>query len=133
MPKLYAAGESGLPRAPVFRIAEMPDRSLYVGTEAGAFRLQGDRFVPLSPLLPNDGVTSFTKDASGALVPAWHISEVTASLNGKPVLVAHWGPAVSKNPYLQFKVKGAKAGAVRRENCQCRATDLPPGSSLAVM
>jgi sulfur-oxidizing protein SoxZ len=35
---------------------------------------------------------------------------VTASLNGKLVLTAEWGPAVSKNPYLQFTIKGAKAG-----------------------
>ena len=50
------------------------------------------------------------KDASGNTVPAWFIQEVTASLNGKPVLTADWGPAVSKNPFLQFTVKGAKAG-----------------------
>jgi len=50
------------------------------------------------------------KDASGNPVPAWYIQEVTASLNGKPVLTADWGPAVSKNPFLQFTVKGAKAG-----------------------
>jgi sulfur-oxidizing protein SoxZ len=50
------------------------------------------------------------KDAAGQIVPAWHISEVTAALNGKPVLRAQWGPAISKNPYLSFKVKGAKAG-----------------------
>ena len=25
-------------------------------------------------------------------------------------MTAEWGPAVSKNPYLQFYVKGAKAG-----------------------
>jgi sulfur-oxidizing protein SoxZ len=50
------------------------------------------------------------KDAAGKLVPAMYIQEVTASLNGKPVLSAEWGPAVSKNPFLQFVVKGAKAG-----------------------
>jgi len=50
------------------------------------------------------------KDANGRTVPAWHITEVTASLNGRPVMVAHWGPAISKNPYLNFKVKGAKPG-----------------------
>jgi sulfur-oxidizing protein SoxZ len=50
------------------------------------------------------------KDAAGQLIPAWHISEVTAALNGKPVLRVQWGPAISKNPYLSFKVKGAKAG-----------------------
>ena len=50
------------------------------------------------------------KDAAGKLVPAWYIQEVTATLNGKQVLAAEWGPAVSKNPFLQFAVKGAKAG-----------------------
>ncbi len=35
---------------------------------------------------------------------------MTASLNGKQVLAAEWGPAVSKNPFLQFAIKGAKAG-----------------------
>ena len=50
------------------------------------------------------------KDAAGKLVPAWHITEVTASLNGKQVMSGEWGPAVSKNPFLQFVIKGAKAG-----------------------
>lgn len=26
------------------------------------------------------------------------------------MLAAEWGPAVSKNPFLQFAIKGAKAG-----------------------
>ena len=50
------------------------------------------------------------KDAAGKLVPAWFIQDVTAQLNGKPVMSAQWGPAVSKNPFLQFTVKNAKAG-----------------------
>ena len=50
------------------------------------------------------------KDSAGKLVPAWFIQEVTASHNGKVVLTAEWGPSVSKNPFLQFIVKGAKAG-----------------------
>jgi len=50
------------------------------------------------------------RDAAGNLVPAWFIQEVTAQLNGKPVFAAEWGPGVSKNPFLQFVVKGAKAG-----------------------
>ena len=50
------------------------------------------------------------KDSAGKVIPAWHISEVSASHNGKSVLTAEWGPAVSKNPFLQFTVKGAKAG-----------------------
>lgn len=50
------------------------------------------------------------RDSAGNLVPAWHIQEVTASHNGKVVMTAEWGAAVSKNPFLQFTVKGAKAG-----------------------
>ena len=50
------------------------------------------------------------KDAAGNLVPAHFINEVSAALNGKVVLTAEWGPSVSKNPFLQFVVKGAKAG-----------------------
>ncbi len=61
-------------------------------------------------LMAHEMETGQRKDASGKVIPAWHITEVTASLNGKPVLRAHWGPAISKNPYLQFKVKDAKAG-----------------------
>lgn len=50
------------------------------------------------------------KDSSGNLIPAWHINEVSATHNGKVVLTAEWGPAVSKNPFLQFTIKGAKVG-----------------------
>jgi sulfur-oxidizing protein SoxZ len=50
------------------------------------------------------------KDASGKTVPAWFIQEVTATHNGKLILTAEWGTAVSKNPFMQFAVKGAKAG-----------------------
>jgi sulfur-oxidizing protein SoxZ len=50
------------------------------------------------------------KDAAGKTIPAWHITDVTASLNGKIVMSAEWGPGVSKNPFLLFTIKGAKAG-----------------------
>jgi sulfur-oxidizing protein SoxZ len=61
-------------------------------------------------LMAHEMETGQRKDASGNLVPAWFITEVTASLNGTPVLKVQWGPAISKNPYLSFKVKGAKSG-----------------------
>ena len=49
-------------------------------------------------------------DASGKVVPAWLISNVTASHNRKTVLNAQWGPAIAKNPFLSFKFKGAAKG-----------------------
>lgn len=61
-------------------------------------------------LMSHEMETGQRKDASGKLVPAWYITEVSAAVNGKTVMTAQWGPAVSKNPFLQFVVKGAKAG-----------------------
>jgi sulfur-oxidizing protein SoxZ len=55
--------------------------------------------------------TGLRKDAkTGAVVPAHHITNVTAMLNGTVVMDAQWGGGISKNPYLAFRVKGAKAG-----------------------
>ena len=61
-------------------------------------------------LMSHEMETGQRKDAAGKTIPAWHITEVTATHNGKQVLAAEWGPAVAKNPFLQFTVKGAKAG-----------------------
>jgi sulfur-oxidizing protein SoxZ len=61
-------------------------------------------------LMSHEMETGLRKDAAGKPIPAWHITEVTAALNGKPVLSAEWGTAISKNPFLQFTVKGGKAG-----------------------
>ena len=55
--------------------------------------------------------TGQRKDSkTGELIPAHHIQEVTAEHNGKVVMTAYWSGAISKNPYLSFKFKGAKAG-----------------------
>ena len=61
-------------------------------------------------LMSHEMETGQRKDSAGKTIPAWHITNVTAAHNGKQVLSAEWGPAVAKNPFLQFTVKGAKAG-----------------------
>ena len=61
-------------------------------------------------LVSHEMETGQRRDAAGQIVPAWYIQDVQASLNGKTVLVAEWGASVSKNPFFQFVVKGAKAG-----------------------
>jgi sulfur-oxidizing protein SoxZ len=50
------------------------------------------------------------KDAAGKIVPAWFIQMINATWNGKTVMSAQWGTAVSKNPFVQFSFKGGKAG-----------------------
>jgi sulfur-oxidizing protein SoxZ len=72
-------------------------------------QLAGDK-ATVRILMAHEMETGQRKDAAGKTIPAWFIQEVTASHNDKPVLAAQWGPAVSKNPFLQFNVKGAKAG-----------------------
>lgn len=54
--------------------------------------------------------TGLRKEPSGEIVPALFINEITAKLNDKVVMQAQWGPAVARNPYLAFKVKGGKSG-----------------------
>jgi len=61
-------------------------------------------------LMSHEMETGFRKDASGATVPAWFIAEITAKLNDKVVMQSQWGPSVSKNPFLAFKIKGGQKG-----------------------
>ena len=61
-------------------------------------------------LMSHEMETGQRKDAQGKTIPAWHIQSVAATWNGKTVLTADWGPAVSKNPFLSFKFKGGAKG-----------------------
>lgn len=54
--------------------------------------------------------TGQRKDSAGNAIPAHYIEDVTATVGDKTVLTAKWGPAVSQNPFLHFKFKGAKPG-----------------------
>ncbi|MBN4664728.1 thiosulfate oxidation carrier complex protein SoxZ [Pandoraea nosoerga] len=72
-------------------------------TEAGGV-------VEVKVLMSHIMETGQRKDASGNIVPAHFIQNVTVACNGKTVLSAEWGPAVSKDPFLSFKFKGAKKG-----------------------
>ena len=47
---------------------------------------------------------------AGDTIPAHYITDVEATHNGKPVLQAGWSTAVSQNPFLSFKFKGAAKG-----------------------
>ena len=69
----------------------------------------GDK-VTVRVLISHEMETGQRKAADGTLVPAHYIQTVNAAHNGKTVMSAQWGPAVSKNPFIQFVFKGAKAG-----------------------
>ncbi len=72
--------------------------------------MQGD-VADVKVLMSHIMETGQRKDPkTGQLIPAHFIQEVTATVNGKLVLDSQWSQAISKNPFLGFKVKGAKAG-----------------------
>jgi sulfur-oxidizing protein SoxZ len=70
---------------------------------------QGD-VVDVRVLMSHEMEGGQRRDSAGNLVPAHFIQTVTVNHGGKTVLAADWGPAVSKNPYLQFKFTGGKKG-----------------------
>jgi sulfur-oxidizing protein SoxZ len=55
--------------------------------------------------------TGLRKDpATGELVPIHFIQTAQAMHNGKVVLDCQWSQAISKNPFIHFRVKGAQSG-----------------------
>jgi len=69
-----------------------------------------DGAVNVKVLVAHEMETGQRKDASGKLVPPHFIQSVRATYQGKVVLVAQWGPAVAKNPFLEFTFKGGRKG-----------------------
>jgi len=72
-------------------------------------RIEGERCV-VRVLMSHEMETGLRRDAAGQLVPAHFIRRVTATCEGRPVFSALWGPAVSKNPVVQFSFAGARPG-----------------------
>ena len=54
--------------------------------------------------------TGQRKDERGNLVPPHYIQNVIVTHNGNVVFNADWSQAVSRNPFLGLRVKGAKVG-----------------------
>jgi len=73
-------------------------------------RLDGDA-AEVRVLIGHPMETGLRKDPiTGQFLPLHFIKSVTATHNGEVVLDAEWSQAVSRNPYLQFRVRGAKVG-----------------------
>lgn len=61
-------------------------------------------------LMSHNMETGLRKDKAGNKIPPHFIQEVKAEHKGNVVMLASWGVAVSKNPYLSFRFNGAAAG-----------------------
>ena len=71
--------------------------------------LKGDT-TEVKVLMSHPMETGQRKNAAGDTIPAHFITDVDATHNGKSVLKAQWSTAVSQNPFLSFKFKGANKG-----------------------
>jgi sulfur-oxidizing protein SoxZ len=70
-----------------------------------------DGVTTIKALISHPMETGARKDSkTGKTIPAHFIQEVVCEHGGTTVMTAHWGPAVSKNPYLSFRFKGGKPG-----------------------
>lgn len=54
--------------------------------------------------------TGLRKDKAGKIIPAHHITKLTATYKDNEVFIASLGPAISRDPYLSFSFKGAAQG-----------------------
>jgi sulfur-oxidizing protein SoxZ len=73
-------------------------------------KLAGD-VTTVKALVSHPMDTGLVKDKkTGQIIPAHFIQEVVCEHNGNVVMTALWGAAISKNPYLSFRFKGAKVG-----------------------
>ncbi len=67
--------------------------------------------VTVKALITHVMETGLRKDKkTGKTIPAHFIQEVSCKHNGSEVVLAQWGPAVSKNPYLSYQFTGGKKG-----------------------
>ena len=69
-----------------------------------------DGIVSVKILMSHAMETGQRKDEAGKTIPAHFIQQVNATWQGKVVLSATWGTAISKNPFLEFSFKGGQKG-----------------------
>jgi sulfur-oxidizing protein SoxZ len=72
-------------------------------------KMEGDA-ADVKVLMSHPMETGQRKNEKGELVPLHFIQSVVATHNGKTVLDAQWSQAIARNPFLGFRVKGAKPG-----------------------
>jgi sulfur-oxidizing protein SoxZ len=72
---------------------------------------RGD-LVEVKALVSHVMETGQRRDSSGAVIPRKILNKFTCTVNGKLVFAADFEPAVSANPYIQFKFRALESGPV---------------------
>lgn len=69
--------------------------------------------IELKTLIQHTMESGQRKDGSGNTIPRKIIKQFTAELNGKTVFKADLEPAISANPYIQFRIRPDASGALK--------------------
>ena len=72
--------------------------------------ISGGETTEVQVLIQHPMDSGFVKDAKGEIIPPHFIQQLTFEYDGRNVLVADWGDAVSKDPYVKFSFKGGNKG-----------------------
>src|SRR2546421_2421603 len=72
---------------------------------------KGD-IVEVKALVQHIMETGQRKDAQGQTIPRKILNKFTCTVAGKQVFAADFEPAISANPYIQFKFKATESGPV---------------------
>lgn len=69
-----------------------------------------DGYTTVRLLVAHAMETGLRRHPQGYFIAAHFIQRITATCNGRTVLSAQWGSAVSQNPYVSFRFKGGAVG-----------------------
>ena len=70
---------------------------------------KGD-IIEIKTLISHPMESGQRKDREGKTIPRKIINKFTCDMNGKVIFSADLEPAVSANPYIQFKIKAVESG-----------------------
>lgn len=80
---------------------------------AGRMRIRAQKegdSTEVKVLMQHPMETGLRKDDEGNPIPAHFITQVTATVGERTVMESQWGAAISQNPFLSFRFKGAEKG-----------------------
>jgi sulfur-oxidizing protein SoxZ len=72
---------------------------------------KGD-IVEVKALVSHVMETGQRKDSKGEIIPRKILNKFTCTVNGKEVFSADFEPAISANPFIQFKFRAQESGPV---------------------
>lgn len=70
--------------------------------------IENQGIVDVKILIRHDMESGLRKNDEGTFIPAWFIHTLRVEAHGQEVFSAQLGPAVSRDPFLNFRYQGTK-------------------------